>query len=92
MMTAAYKPLGIILGILAGILGRKLFEFAWTKISDEEPPEPTTQDVPWTRLLATAAVQGVIFRITRVVVDRYGAIGWAQLTGEWPGERRPEPD
>jgi hypothetical protein len=37
-------------------------------------------------------VQGVIFRTTRVVVDRYGAIGFAHLTGVWPGEKRPDPD
>ena len=39
-----------------------------------------------------AALQGVIFRTTRVAVDRYGAIGWRYLTGTWPGERRPDPD
>ena len=37
-------------------------------------------------------VQGVIFRVTRVTVDRYGAIGWRYLTGTWPGEQRPDPD
>jgi hypothetical protein len=37
-------------------------------------------------------VQGVIFKVTRVVVDRYGARGWSYLTGTWPGEKRPDPD
>ena len=37
-----YKPFGIILGILAGLLGKKLFNFAWTKIDDEDPPKATT--------------------------------------------------
>jgi len=44
------------------------------------------------RLLAVAAVQGVIFRIVRFVVDRYGAIGFHYLTGVWPGEKRPDRD
>jgi hypothetical protein len=87
-----YKPIGIALGILAGLLGRKLFDFVWTKMSDEEPPEPTTQLASWRSVIGAAAVQGIIFRVTRVVVDRYGAIGWNYLTGAWPGERRPEPD
>ena len=30
--------------------------------------------------------------VTRVVVDRYGAIGWTYLTGRWPGERAPKPE
>ena len=91
-MGVIYKPIGIALGIAAALLGKRIFNFAWTKLDDEEPPKPTTEETSWRRLLAAAAVQGVIFRIVRVTVDRYGAIGWRWLTGTWPGEKRPEPD
>jgi hypothetical protein len=91
-MGLIYKPFGIVLGILAGLLGKKLFDFAWTQIDDEEPPKPTTRETSWPRLLTVAAIQGVIYRITRFVVDRYGAIGFHYLTGHWPGEQRPEPN
>jgi hypothetical protein len=91
-MKLLYKPIGIVLGILAGLLGRKAFDFVWTKLDDEEPPEPTTEETSWSRVLAAAAVQGVIFRTTRVAVDRYGAIAWRHITGTWPGEKRPDPD
>ena len=37
-MKVLYKPFGLILGILAGVIGRKVFDFVWTKIDDEEPP------------------------------------------------------
>ena len=49
----------------------------------------TRKITPWT---AAAALQGLIFRLVRVVVDRYGAIGWSYLTGVWPGETRPDRD
>jgi hypothetical protein len=91
-MKLIYKPFGIVLGLLAAIAGRKAFDFVWTKIDDQEPPEATTEEARWRRVLAAAAVQGVIFRVTRVAVDRYGAIGWRYLTGSWPGERKPDPD
>jgi hypothetical protein len=91
-MGVIYKPFGIVLGILAGLVGKKIFNFVWTKIDDEDPPKPTTQETSWAKILSSAAVQGVIFRITRVVVDRYGAIGFHYLTGVWPGEKRPDPD
>jgi hypothetical protein len=91
-MGLIYKPFGIVLGVVAALLGKKLFNFAWTKIDDEEPPGPTIEQATWQKVLAVAAVQGVIFRVTRVVVDRYGAIGWRYLTGTWPGQQRPDPE
>ena len=89
-MKLIYKPIGIFLGILAGLLGRRIFNFAWSRIDDEDPPKPTTQMAPWSKVLTAAALQGMIYRVTRVTVDRYGAQGWAYITGSWPGERRPE--
>jgi hypothetical protein len=92
LFSLIYKPLGFALGIVAGIAGRKLFDAAWTKIDDEDPPKGTTEQANWWKVLLSAALQGVIFKVTRVVVDRYGATGWRYLTGVWPGERAPDPD
>jgi hypothetical protein len=91
-MKLIYKPFGLILGILAGLVGKRLFDFAWTKIDNEDPPKGTTLETTWPKIIGAAALQGVIFKVVRVVVDRYGAIGWNYLTGVWPGERRPDPD
>jgi Protein of unknown function (DUF4235) len=87
-----YRPIGLIMGILSALVARRIFNFAWTKIDDEDPPKGTTQHAPWVKILAAAALQGVIFKTTRVVIDRYGAVGWNYLTGVWPGEKRPDPD
>ena len=91
-MGLIYKPFGIFLGIVAALPGKRVFDFAWTKLDDQEPPQATPEETSWRRLLAAAAVQGVIFKTVRVTVDRYGAIGWRYLTGTWPGEKRPDPD
>jgi Protein of unknown function (DUF4235) len=91
-MGLIYKPFGILLGLLAAMLGKRLFTVVWEKIDDEEPPEPTTEEASWRRVLTVAVLQGVIFRVTRVAVDRYGAIGWRHLTGTWPGEKHPDPE
>ena len=37
-MGVIYKPFGIILSLIAAQLGKKVFDFVWTKIDDEEPP------------------------------------------------------
>ncbi len=91
-MKLIYKPIGIVLSLLAGLLGRRIFSFAWSRIDDEDPPKGTTERADWPKLLTAAALQGMIFRVTRVVVDRYAARGWAYVTGSWPGEKRPDPD
>jgi hypothetical protein len=91
-MGLIYKPIGFLLALVAGLLGRKLFDFVWTRVDDEEPPEATTEETTWVRVLAVAAVQGVIFKVIRAAVDRYGAIGFRHLTGVWPGEKRPDPE
>src|SRR3954453_6128381 len=87
-----YKPFGLILGIIGGLLGKQLFDYVWTKLDNEEPPEATTLETTWPKVLAAAAVEGVSFKLTRAAVDRYGAKGWYYLTGAWPGEKRPDPD
>jgi hypothetical protein len=91
-MKVIYRPIGLIMGIMSALVAKRIFNFAWTKIDEEDPPKGTTRDAPWVKILGAAALQGVIFKMTRVVVDRYGAVGWNYLTGVWPGEKRPDPD
>jgi hypothetical protein len=91
-MKAIYKPFGIIIGLLSGLVAKRIFNFVWTKIDDEDPPKATTEQADWTKIVTAAAVQGVIFKVTRVVVDRNAAQGYAYLTGVWPGEKKPDPE
>jgi len=90
-MGAIYKPFGIVMGLLAGQVGKKIFNWLWMKIDDEDPPVATTKETQWPKLLIAAAIQGMILRTVRVIVDRNGAQGWEYLTGIWPGEQRPDP-
>jgi len=91
-MKLIYKPIGLLLGIAAGALGRLIFSKVWGLIEDAEPPEATTERATWPKVLLSAAVQGAIFRATKVAVDRAGATGWRNLTGTWPGEKEPDPE
>ena len=90
LVTIIYKPLGIIMGIAAGLLSKRVFNFVWSKVDDEDPPKATTELATWSKLLSAAALQGVVFRVVRVVVDRYGARVFHYLTGFWPGEKAPD--
>ena len=87
-----YKPFGIVAGIVGGLLSKRLFEWVWAKVDDEEAPKPTTLETTWPKALGAAAVQGVTFKVTRAAVDRAGASAFRYFTGVWPGERRPDPE
>lgn len=84
-MKLAYKPLGIILGLIAGKLAASMFEALWSWIDDNEVPDPTDRDVDASKVLLAAVLQGVIFQGTRAAVDRAGARGWERFFGVWPG-------
>jgi hypothetical protein len=89
-MKIVYKPFGIIFGLLAGFVSKKLFNVVWGIFDKEEPPKPTTKETTVPKVLAAAAVQGLTFRITRAAVDRAGARGFEFFTGIWPGDKRQE--
>jgi hypothetical protein len=89
-MKLIYKPFGLTIGILAGLLSKKLFDVVWGVFDREEPPKPTTAEAKLPKVLAAAAVQGITFKVTRAIVDRSGAKAFHYLTGFWPGEPRPE--
>lgn len=90
-MKLIYRPIGLILGVLAGVVARRLFAAVWSKVDDEKPPKAKTERASWSRVIAAAALQGVTFSVVRALFDRAGARGFAHLFGIWPGEKRPDP-
>ncbi|MGW4463532.1 DUF4235 domain-containing protein [Micromonospora sp. NBC_01796] len=82
---AAYKPVGLLLGMGAGVLAGALFRQVWkVTAGDGEAPDAIDEDRGWVEILAAAALQGAIFAVVRAAVDRGGAIGVRRLTGSWP--------
>ena len=90
-MALIYKPFGIIIGFLAGMLSKKAFNVIWSKIDDEEAPKPTVEGSGWGKVMIAAALQGMVFQTVRAAINRGGAEGFQYLTGVWPGKKRPEP-
>ncbi|MEV4199973.1 DUF4235 domain-containing protein [Micromonospora globbae] len=82
---AAYKPVGVLLGIAAGTVAGMIFRQVWkVTAGDGEAPSATDEDRHWGEILAAAALQGAIFAVVRAAVDRGGAMGVRRLTGRWP--------
>jgi Protein of unknown function (DUF4235) len=89
-MRLLLAPFSIALGILSGLVAKRIFSVVWGMVDEEEPPSPKDRQVPWVKLLAAGAVQGVVFRLTRIFADRGVRRGVLALTGRWPGEKRPD--
>jgi hypothetical protein len=90
VMKLIYRPFGIVVGIVAGLLSKRVFNWVWSKIDDEEAPKPTVEGQGWGKVLTAAAIQGVVFQTTRAAVNRAGAESFQWLTGVWPGKKHPE--
>ena len=91
-MKLLFIPFSVGGGLIAGFIGKKVFEQIWGLIDKEEPPEPEHRRAPWAKVLAAAALEGAIFRATRAATDRGTRVAFANLTGSWPGEEEPEPE
>ncbi len=89
-MKLIYKPFGIIMGLLAGLVSKKIFNFVWGRFDDAEPPKPTTREASTAKVLSAAALQGIVFKTVRAAVDRQGAKGFAYATGTWPGPKQQD--
>jgi hypothetical protein len=91
-MKFAFMPVGIVAGLLAGQVARKIFDVIWSAFDDEEAPHPKYREIDWVKLIPALLIEGALFRVVRGLVDHGTRHGFAQLTGAWPGEERPEPE
>jgi hypothetical protein len=91
-MKIAFTPIGIAVGLLAGQISKKIFDFIWGLFDDEEAPHPKHREIDLVKLLPALLIEGALFRIVRGLVDHGTRRGFARLTGTWPGEERPEPE
>jgi Protein of unknown function (DUF4235) len=85
-----FVPISILGGLLAGMIGKKIFEQVWGLIDDEEPPEPKHRQAQYAKLAGALILEGAIFRVVRGYFDHGARHGFQRLTGSWPGEEAPE--
>ncbi|RBY85502.1 DUF4235 domain-containing protein [Blastococcus sp. TF02A-30] len=83
----AYRPIGLIAGLVAGSLSGIVFKQVWKAIADEDDaPGALQSEYRMREVVLAAAIQGAIFAATKAAIDRAGARGFTKLTGTWPGD------
>ncbi|GAA2618199.1 DUF4235 domain-containing protein [Streptomyces vastus] len=82
----AYKPVGMAMGALSGVLAGSVFKQVWKQLGHEEDaPDATDEHRTWREVVSAAVLQGAIFAGVKAAVDRGGAVATRRLTGTWPG-------
>ncbi|MEY9992496.1 hypothetical protein ABIE67_004528 [Streptomyces sp. V4I8] len=82
----AYKPVGMAMGAVSGVVAGTVFKQVWKKLGHEEDaPDATDEHRTWREVLSAAVLQGAIFAGVKAAVDRGGATATRRLTGTWPG-------
>jgi len=82
----AYRPFGLIAGIVSGMIAGAVFKQIWRRVADEdEAPDALQSEYGLGQVVLAAAIQGAIFAAVKALVDRGGAEGFKRLTGDWPG-------
>jgi hypothetical protein len=89
-MKIAFTPISILGGLVAGFIAQKAFERLWAVFDDEEPPDAEHREVAMVKLVAALLIEGAIFRLVRGLFDHSARVGFARVTGTWPGEEAPE--
>jgi hypothetical protein len=92
MSKVGFLPVSIGGGLLAGLIGKKLFAVIWGLIDDQEPPKPEHRRVHLGKLTLALIIEGALFSLLKGIVDHGSRHAFTRLTGSWPGEEAPESD
>ncbi len=87
MIRLVYKPVSMLVSVVAGVLAGVIFKRVW-KIAagEDEAPAATDARRSWHEVLLAAALQGAVFALVKAAVERGAAEGTRKLTGVWPGD------
>ena len=78
----------MVSGLLAGLLGKKIFNLIWALFDDEEAPKPEHRNVDPRKL--ALVIDGTVFALIRGLVDHGSRLAFTRATGTWPGEEQPD--
>jgi predicted metal-dependent enzyme (double-stranded beta helix superfamily) len=93
MIKLLYKPIGILVSVLGGVLAGAIFKQVWKLAArEDDAPKATDARRGWREILLSAALQGAIYAVVKAVIGRGTAEGTRKLTGVWPGEDAQQPE
>jgi hypothetical protein len=86
LLRLMYKPLGIVMGMIAARVGRKVFNSIWTRFDDSPPPNPESGEASTTKIIAARALEAGVMAGVAAGFDHTGARVYHHLIGIWPSK------
>jgi Protein of unknown function (DUF4235) len=90
MSKVMFVPVSIGGGLLAGLIGKKLFGDFWRAIDDQEPPSVEHREFGLPKLAIALVIEGALFALIKGLVDHGSRHAFARVTGAWPGDEQPD--
>jgi Protein of unknown function (DUF4235) len=81
MGKLVFLPISIGGGLLAGLIGKKLFDVIWRLIDDQDPPKPEHRNVHVGKLLIALTIEGAILSLIRGIINHGSRQAYTRLTG-----------
>lgn len=87
LAKVAYRPIGLLGSVLAGVAAGAIVKQIWRQVSDQDDaPDAMQSEYGLRSVLIGAAVQGMVFAVIKAAMDRGGARLFERITGSWPGD------
>jgi hypothetical protein len=88
MAGILYKPVGLLISVLGGVVAGAVFKRVWRAVANEsEAPKATDQNRGLVEVVIASAAEGAVFAGVKALLDRAGARAFAWITGTWPGPK-----
>lgn len=82
-----YRPVGMASSVLGGLLGNIAVRKVWQRTGrSPNPPGALESGHSLREIVLAAALQGAVFAVVKVLVDRGGATLFQKWSGDWPGD------
>ncbi len=85
MMTLLLKAELPIL-VVAGILGQKIAAKLWSLVFNSEVPDTAQENVRTAQLIPAAVLEGTLYKLARMAIDRSLRVAAARSEGTWIGK------
>ena len=72
--------------VAAGILGQKIAAKLWSLLFNSEVPDTAQENVRLAQLIPAAVLEGTLYKLARMAIDRSLRVAAAKSEGSWVGE------